>query len=318
MSSNFREEIKTGMPQKRGLYDPVFEKDSCGVGFVAHIKGEPSHQIVLDADHILQRMVHRGGCGCEPTTGDGAGILTGIPHDFLVKVARQSLSKDLPEKGRYAAGNVFLPTEAKERAYCKQIVDQIILEQGQKLIGWRDLPVDAVGADVGPTARNSQPYMEQLFIAAADNVEGDDFERQLYIIRKRCTHLLRGNSELLQSHLFYICSLSTKVIIYKGMLTALQVKDFYPDLKDEDYKTHLAMVHSRFSTNTFPSWDRNARYAQSLFHRDGYVRPAPQYERRGDCAVPVSLGTCRAGIRSGTVPDPRTLPGLVELRVHCA
>lgn len=256
MSSKLREEIKTGMPQKRGLYDPAFEKDSCGVGFVAHIKGEPSHQIVLDADHILQRMVHRGGCGCEPTTGDGAGILTGIPHDFLVKVAKQDLGVELPAKGRYAAGNVFLPTEEKERAHCKQVVDQIILEQGQQLIGWRELPVDTEGADVGPTARISQPHMEQLFIAAADGVEGDDFERQLYMIRKRCTHLLRNEPDLKQNHLFYVCSLSTKVIIYKGMLTALQVKDFYPDLQDEDYKTHLAMVHSRFSTNTFPSWDR--------------------------------------------------------------
>ena len=256
MSSDFRKEIETSMPQKRGLYDPAFEKDSCGVGFVAHIKGEPSHQIVLDADHILQRMVHRGGCGCEPTTGDGAGILTGIPHDFLVKAAKQDLGKDLPEKGRYAAGNVFLHTEEKERAFCKQMVDQIILEQGQILLGWRLLPVDTEGADVGPTARHSQPNMEQLFIAASDGIEGDDFERQLYMIRKRCTHLLRNHDEIKQSHLFYVCSLSTKVIIYKGMLTALQVKDFYLDLQDEDYKTHLAMVHSRFSTNTFPSWDR--------------------------------------------------------------
>lgn len=256
MSSNFREEIKTGLPKKRGLYDPAFEKDSCGVGFVAHIKGEPSHQIVVDAAHMLCCMEHRGGRGCEPNTGDGAGILTGMPHDFMVKVAREDLSEVLPDSGQYASGNVFLPTEEKERAYCKQIVDQIILEQGQTLIGWRELPVDAEGADVGPTARQSQPHMEQLFIAAADGVEGDDFERQLYIIRKRCTHQLRGNSELLQSHLFYICSLSTKVIIYKGMLTELQVPVFYPDLVDEDYKTHLAMVHSRFSTNTFPSWDR--------------------------------------------------------------
>jgi glutamate synthase (NADPH/NADH) large chain len=256
MSSSLQEQIRLGLPKKQGLYDPAFEKDSCGVGFVAHIKGEASHQIVLDADHILQRMVHRGGCGCEPTTGDGAGILTGMPHEFMVKVAREDLGEVLPGPGLYTAGNVFLPVDEKERQHCKQVVEKIIQEQGQHLLGWRELPVDTDGADVGPTARFSQPHMEQLFISAADGFEGDDFERQLYIIRKRSTHELRGNQDLKQANLFYVCSLSTKIIIYKGMLTALQVKDFYPDLVDEDYKTHLAMVHSRFSTNTFPSWDR--------------------------------------------------------------
>ena len=256
MSSTLQEQIKFGLPKKQGLYDPAFEKDSCGVGFVAHIKGEASHQIVLDADHILQRMVHRGGCGCEPTTGDGAGILTGMPHEFMVKVARTDLGEVLPGPGKYAAGNVFLPVDEKEREHCKQVVEQLIEEHGQHLLGWRELPVDTDGADVGPTARFSQPHMAQLFIGAAAGLSGDDFERQLYFIRKRSTHALRGNEDLKQASLFYICSLSTKVIIYKGMLTALQVQAFYPDLVDEDYKTHLAMVHSRFSTNTFPSWDR--------------------------------------------------------------
>ena len=256
MSSTLEEQIKLGLPEKQGLYDPAFEKDSCGVGFVAHIKGEPSHQIVLDADHMLQRMEHRGGCGCEPTTGDGAGILTGMPHEFMIKVAREDLGEVLPAPGRYAAGNVFFPQDEKQRAHCKQTVEKIIEEQGQRLIGWRNLPVDTDGADVGPTARNSQPYMEQLFIAAAESLSDNDFERQLYLIRKRSTNMLRANKELSQRTLFYICSLSPRIIIYKGMLNALQVKAFFPDLVDEDYKTHLAMVHSRFSTNTFPSWDR--------------------------------------------------------------
>ncbi len=256
MSSTLQEQIKLGRPGKQGLYDPAFEKDSCGVGFVAHIKGEPSHQIVLDADHILQRMVHRGGCGCEPTTGDGAGILTGMPHDFMVKVVREQFAETLPKLGQYAAGNLFLPVDEKERAHCKQVVEQMIAEQGQRLIGWRDLPVDVEGADVGPTARNSQPYMEQLFIAAAEGMDDAAFERQLYIIRKRSTNLLRSSASLDQGDMFFVCSLSPRIIIYKGMLTALQVKAFFTDLLDEDYKTHLAMVHSRFSTNTFPSWDR--------------------------------------------------------------
>ncbi len=226
------------------------------MGFVAHIKGKASHQIVLDADHILQRMVHRGGCGCEPTTGDGAGILTGLPHKFMAKVARRDLGAVIPGPGYYAAGNVFLPTDEKQRARCMEVVENIIAEQGQVLIGWRDLPVATDEADVGPTARFSQPYMMQLFVAAADACEGAEFDRQLYAIRKRSTHALRSDTSLSQCKQFYICSLSTRVIIYKGMLTALQVMAFYPDLADEDYESHLAMVHSRFSTNTFPSWDR--------------------------------------------------------------
>ena len=256
MSTTPKHPIRYGLPDKQGLYDPSLEKDSCGVGFVAHIKGEASHQIVLDANHILQRMVHRGGCGCEPTTGDGAGILTALPHKFLAKVARRDLGAVIPGPGLYAAGNVFLPTDEAERARCMQTVEKLIAEHGQTLIGWRDLPVATDEADVGPTARFSQPYMAQLFIAAADDIRGDDFERQLYMIRKRSTHALRTDTSLNQRKLFFICSLSTKVIIYKGMLTALQVMAFYPDLADEDYESHLAMVHSRFSTNTFPSWDR--------------------------------------------------------------
>ena len=256
MGSTLKQQIHYGLPEKQGLYDPALEKDSCGVGFVAHIKGEASHQIVLDADHILQRMVHRGGCGCEANTGDGAGILTSLPYEFLSRVAKQDLGVELPEKGSYAAGNVFLPVNESSRAHCKKIVEQIIAEQGQQLLGWRELPIDTDGADVGPTARQSQPHMEQLFIAAADGIKGDAFERQLYLIRKRSTHALRGDENLEQSKMFYICSLSTKVIIYKGMLTAHQVMAFYPDLDAEDFTAHLAMVHSRFSTNTFPSWDR--------------------------------------------------------------
>ncbi len=244
-----------GLPEKQGLYDPSFEKDSCGVGFVAHIKGKPSHQIVVDAEIMLQRMEHRGGCGCEPTTGDGAGILTGMPQDFCVRVAKQDLGIDLPAAGKYAAGNVFLPTDEKQRRFCMAAVEKIIADQGQKCLGWRDVPVDTDGANIGPTARLSQPFIMQLYIASA-GVEGRDFERQLYVIRKRCTHLLRSSTELSQCKLFYICSLSPHIIIYKGMLNALQVKDFYTDLQAADYASHIAMVHSRFSTNTFPSWDR--------------------------------------------------------------
>lgn len=259
MSSTLQEQSnrlpKFGFPEKQGLYDPAFEKDSCGVGFVAHIKGKPSHQIVTDAEIMLQRMEHRGGCGCEANTGDGAGILTGMPHAFCVKVARQDLAVDLPEVGLYAAGNVFLPVDDAERKLCIAGVEEIIAEQGQKCLGWREVPVDTEGADIGPTARLAQPVILQLYIEAV-GVEGKDFERRLYVIRKRSTHVLRYDKSLAQRKMFYICSLSPRIIIYKGMLNALQVKTFFLDLQDEDYASHVAMVHSRFSTNTFPSWDR--------------------------------------------------------------
>jgi glutamate synthase (NADPH/NADH) large chain len=245
-----------GFPRKNGLYDPANEKDSCGVGFVAHIKGKRSHQIVLDADRVLQNMDHRGACGCETNTGDGAGIMTALPDEFLRKVAKVDLGAELPEPGKFAAGVVFLPQDRDERAKCKAVVDQVVAEQGQLLVGWRKVPTDSKKADVGPTALRAEPWSEQLFIAASPGLDADAFERQLYLIRKRCSHTLRTDASMKQAKMFYINSLSTKVIIYKGMLMSWQVLDYYPDLKDDDYTTHLAMVHSRFSTNTFPSWDR--------------------------------------------------------------
>lgn len=255
MISKLQEQTKIGFPDKQGLYDPAFEKDSCGVGFVANIKGIASHQIVTDAEIMLQRMEHRGGCGCEANTGDGAGILTGMPYNFCSKVAKKDLGVDLPAVGLYAAGNVFLPTDDAQRQACMAGVEKLIKEQGQKCLGWREVPVDAKGADIGPSARHCQPVIMQLFVAAV-GVEGKEFERKLYVIRKQATHALRYDESLSQGKTFYICSLSPNIIIYKGMLNALQVKTFYLDLQDTDYTSHLAMVHSRFSTNTFPSWDR--------------------------------------------------------------
>jgi glutamate synthase (NADPH/NADH) large chain len=246
----------THLPEKHGLYDPAFEHDSCGVGFVAHIKGERSHQILLDAEEVLRHMDHRGACGCEANTGDGAGIMTALPHEFLAKVVKADLGVDLPAAGRFSAGNVFLPQIESERAHCKTVVERIVAEQGQRLVGWRKAPTDSKRADIGPTALAGEPVVEQLVIAAADGVEGEAFERQLYFIRKRSSNLLRSDESLTQRKLFYICSLSTKVIIYKGMLTTEQLFKYYDDLNDSDYTSHLAMVHSRFATNTFPSWDR--------------------------------------------------------------
>ena len=246
----------TGLPPAQGLYRPEFEHDSCGVGFVANIKGKRSHQIILDADHLLCRMDHRGARGAEPNTGDGAGMLTALPHEFLAKVAKQEFGATLPAPGKFAAGIVFLPQDPAERERCKKVVAEICAEQKQTLVGWRVVPINVAAADVGNSALDAAPFIEQLFIAAGPGFEGDAFERALYIMRKRASHRLRGDKTLAQAKLFYICSLSSKIVIYKGMLTPGQLLQFYTDLQDPDYTTHLAMVHSRFSTNTFPSWDR--------------------------------------------------------------
>ena len=243
-------------PHKQGLYDPANEKDSCGVGFIAHIKGHRSHKIIQDAGIALEAMTHRGACGCEANTGDGAGIMTALPHDFFTKVASTDLAVTLPAPGHYAAGLVFLPQDADERNQCKAIVEDFIRQQNQSLIGWRPVPVDPDAADIGPSARATEPVIEQLFIAASEGFSDDAFERQLYLIRKQSTNLIRNNNALEQRAMFYVCSLSTKVIIYKGQLMPEQVMKYFPDLNDPDFTSHLAMVHSRFSTNTFPSWDR--------------------------------------------------------------
>ena len=244
-----------GAPEAHGLYDPANEHDNCGVGFVAHIKGQHSRSIITDAVRILQHMDHRGACGCEENTGDGAGMLTALPTDFLKRVALEDIDVDLPKPGRYGAGVVFLPQDPTERQTCRSTVAEIVSSQGQELLGWRAVPVDFDAADIGRTAWDCAPYMEMLFVGAAPGLNQEALERQLFVIRKLASHRLR-NSDLNEALMFYVCSLSTKVIVYKGMLTSFQVLPFFQDLQAEDYTSHLAMVHSRFATNTFPSWDR--------------------------------------------------------------
>ncbi len=244
-----------GRPRAHGLYDPAFEKDSCGVGFIAQIRGVASHGVVQNALKMLQRMDHRGACGCEPNTGDGAGILTALPHAFLAKVAQRDAGLTLPAAGRYGAGIVFLPQDEADRATCKQTIADLITQEGQQLVGWRKVPQD--NSMIGPTAKKLEPWMEMLFIGGADGLDTEALERQLYLIRKQATNRLRGpDGGLRHPEYFYICSLSTKNIIYKGQLTSGQIPEYFADLRDTDYVSHLGMVHSRFSTNTFPSWDR--------------------------------------------------------------
>ena len=255
--NNKRLDGRTGFPLKAGLYDPANEKDSCGVGFVAHIKGVASREIMEDAYHVNSRMGHRGGCGFEENTGDGAGILTALPHSFFLAIARE-LNIQLPAKGQYAVGNIFLPQDEKERALCRATIERIIFEEGQKFLAWREVPIDPHKSDVGPAALAAMPAIEQLFVASGEAESQDEsaFDRALYLIRRRLTETLHRESELVQAKMLYVCSLSPKVIVYKGMLTPGQLFPFYCDLESKNYETHLAMVHSRFSTNTFPSWDR--------------------------------------------------------------
>jgi glutamate synthase (ferredoxin) len=241
----------TKMPEKQGLYSPEFEHDACGMGFVSHIKGRKSHQIVEQALEVLVNLSHRGASGSEENTGDGAGILIQLPDSFL----RQQMETEgvsLPEKGEYGAGMVFLPREEEKREKVQAIVKEVVEETGQKLIGWRKVPVQT--AEIGKSALEVMPDFYQIFIEKSKEVEqGIDFERKLYLIRKKIENKIR-NSEYKGE--LYFASLSSRTLVYKGMLTPGQLEGFFPDLSQPELKTAIALVHSRFSTNTFPSWER--------------------------------------------------------------
>ncbi|GIQ69231.1 glutamate synthase large subunit [Xylanibacillus composti] len=243
-----------GMPPKQGLYDPQFEHDACGIGFVAHIKGEQSNEIVHQALTILTNLDHRGGQGSETNSGDGAGILLQIPHKFLRKEAlKKNIS--LPDPGSYGVGMAFFSPDPGERQQAEQILESIIREEGQQVIGWRTVPVD--NTLLGEASRSTQPVIRQIFIGRDSTVEeGLPFERRLYVIRKRAENAVRGEEPIPGGEYFYFASLSSRTIVYKGMLTTDQLDTFYLDLRDPAVESALALVHSRFSTNTFPSWER--------------------------------------------------------------
>ena len=229
---------KTGFPDPVGLYDPNQEKDSCGVGFVAHVKGQASHQIMLDAYMVNSRMDHRGGCGFEENTGDGAGILTAIPQTFFSDIATD-LGFSLPAPGEYAVGNIFLPTDEHQRRDCKHAIERLADEESLTILGWRTVPTAPEVADVGPAAISAMPAIEQCFISQQLFSNETHFERALYVLRKRFTTLLRADTNLSQAHLVYACSLSPRVIVYKGMLTPSQLFPFYPDLLNKN----LSLIH---------------------------------------------------------------------------
>ncbi|MBI3028922.1 MAG: glutamate synthase large subunit [Candidatus Rokubacteria bacterium] len=240
-----------GLPPAQGLYDPAHEHDACGVGFVVDMKGRRSHAIVTQALSVLKNLLHRGACGCEVNTGDGAGILIQMPHAFLSRECSR-MGITLPAPGWYGAGLVFLPTDPAQAARCRQIFEEIILQEGQTLLGWRDVPTD--DSPVGPTARAAEPVIRQIFIGRNGGIHDDrQFERTLYVIRKRVEHAVYG-TDMPQRKLFYLPSLSSNTLIYKGMLSADQIETMYPDIVDPAVESALALVHQRFSTNTFPSW----------------------------------------------------------------
>jgi glutamate synthase (ferredoxin) len=241
-----------------GLYDPQFEHDACGVGFVAHIKGVKSHEIVEQGLQINENLKHRGACGCEKNTGDGAGILLQVPDKFLRRVCAE-INIDLPPKKQYGVGMLFLPPDISQRRAIEDICRQMIQAEGQRFLGFRK--VTTCNDTLGDTARSQEPIVKQLFVGwGKDTLSELEFERKLYIIRRRITKRVKYTAGLLGSSYFYISSLSGRTIVYKGMLLPEQVGEFYPELHDEDMESAIAMVHSRFSTNTFPSWDRAHPY----------------------------------------------------------
>jgi len=245
--------MKNGLPPKQGLYDPLYEKDACGIGFVVNVKGKRSNKIVGQALTILKNLTHRGGSGSEPNTGDGAGILIQIPHTFLKNELLLS-GIDLPEYGYYGVGMVFLPPDANERDKCEKKMEEIIKSEGQTLLGWRTVPID--DSSLGSTAKACMPFIRQVFIGKSPDLKDDlAFERKLYVIRKLAEKNIRY-AEKDNNEFFYIASLSCRTIVYKGMLTAHQVGEFYKDLSNDSVDTAMALVHSRYSTNTFPSWER--------------------------------------------------------------
>jgi glutamate synthase (NADPH/NADH) large chain len=232
-------------PKQEGLYRPGFEHDNCGIGFVTHIRGKKSHEIIKMGLEVLENMSHRGAEGADSKTGDGAGIMIQVPRDFYLI---QGYS--VPPEGQFGTGILFLPREKDQEEACLTIFERIMAEEGISIIDYREVPRD--NSDIGELARNAEPAMKQVLLEA--DMEQLDLERRLYVVRKRVENAVR-NSDLSLKDQFYIPSLSTRVLIYKGMLTSAQLGNYYLDLKDKRLTSAIALVHSRFSTNTFPSWD---------------------------------------------------------------
>ena len=277
-SSPFATETTTAAPRRHPtaaqsypatLYDAQHEKDSCGVGFVAGLSGEAQRRVVTNAIEMLERMHHRGGCGCEPNSGDGAGMMSGIPHAFLRdQVSRQSSGSpafSLPEAGAYAVGQLFVPKRRHRSrlaadgtiSAARGAMESALSSRGLNVLGWRSVPTD--NSDLGPTSLSTEPHVEQVFVGNSLNLSHEAFERELLLARKRMESLVsRLDPDPRMAP--YLCSLSSRTIVYKGQLHSGQLLGYYPDLQDDAFASHMTLVHSRFSTNTFPSWERAQPY----------------------------------------------------------
>jgi len=240
-------------PKAQGLYDPKNEHENCGIGLIVDMKGRKSHSIVKGALEICVNLDHRGGCGCDPITGDGAGIFIQLPHNFFKSVCQAECGFDVPAEGDYAVGFVFLSKDDEERAHEEKIIEKIVVEEGLSMIGWRDVPVRS--EILGNASAACEPFMRQFFVSRESVEAGLAFERKLYIVRHLSTYRIRYSGEDDDS-LFYVSSLSSRTMTYKGMLTTEQLEAYFPDLSNEAMDSALALTHSRFSTNTFPSWPR--------------------------------------------------------------
>ena len=244
------------VPPPQGLYHPAYEHESCGIGFVVDMYGRKSRKLIDDALDVLAHLNHRGARGSDPDTGDGAGALLQIPHSALQILARES-GVELPEAGAYGVGMCFLPADAALRRRVLSLVAEVVAEYGQVLLGWRDVPTDP--ATLGRTSRSVLPHISQLYIGRGRGMDDDQtFERRLYVIRKVLEN--RVNGSLNARAQFYIASMSHRTVVYKGMLTTNQLRRFYPELNHPAMESAIVLVHSRFSTNTFPSWDRAHPY----------------------------------------------------------
>jgi len=247
-----------GPPQKQGMYDPRFEHDACGLGFIVNISGEKSHRILEQALTVIENLTHRGARGTEKNTGDGAGIVIQIPHAFLKRKAERH-NFTIPEPGQYGVGMVFLPPESNQRRATEMHFETIIASEGQRVLGWRTVKTN--NSEIGETAKRAEPKMRMIFIARNPSIVKDmDFERKLFVIRRRAEKEIRYGGMFEGGKYFYIASLSYKTLVYKGMLVSDQLRGYFPDLSEPDMESGLAVVHSRFSTNTFPSWERAHPY----------------------------------------------------------
>jgi glutamate synthase domain-containing protein 2/glutamate synthase domain-containing protein 1/glutamate synthase domain-containing protein 3 len=236
---------------QQGLYESHHEHDACGMGFVVNLDGHRSHDIVRKGIEILINLTHRGACGCDPETGDGAGILIQIPHEFFSRECKE-LGFTIPEPGRYGVGMMFLPVEPQQQLICEGIVEQVAMEEGLSILGWRDIPVN--GDAIGRQALDTRPYIKQLFLGCPEGLDQDAFERKLFVVRRIAESKVAA-SDISKKSFFYVPSLSSRTIVYKGLLLAPQILNFFKELSDPETRSSICMVHQRFSTNTFPTWN---------------------------------------------------------------